>query len=153
MPKVLIRPARAADAEPLTELAVRSEGHWGYSPEFMRSYREAYGLTGAFIARHAVFVAELEGVPVGFYALVPEDDGISLEYLYIEPARLGTGLGRMLWEHMVAHCRQARIPEISLVCGPQPLAFYLKMGAAQVGEVDSLVVPGRKVPKLRFQIV
>ncbi len=151
-----VRPAQSCDAPALTDLAARSEAHWGCDAAFMDAFRQLYRITEAFIAEHTVFVAEEVGRVLGFYALVDDgdgdDEGVELEYLYLDPAQLGRGLGRILWEHMVAHCRANGVERIHLVCGPEPKAFYLKMGAVQTGETESLVVPGRRVARLAYRI-
>jgi GNAT superfamily N-acetyltransferase len=143
----VIRRAQPDDSEALTGIAVRSEAHWGYGSEFMAAFREIYQVTGEFIARNPTFAVEENGLLIGFYALVQS----SLEYMYLDPAHMGKGLGRFLWDHMTAFCGQNGIQEIPLVCGPEPKAFYLKMGAVEAGETDSLVVPGRKVSTLRYR--
>jgi hypothetical protein len=38
------------------------------------------------------------------------------------------------------------------VCGPEPKAFYLKMGAKVMGEEESKVVPGRRILKFEVSI-
>jgi GNAT superfamily N-acetyltransferase len=149
---VQIRPARPQDAQALTDLAVRSEAHWGHDATFMDTFRRIYAVTPAFIERNPAFLAEDARGLAGFYALVPEEGGLSLEYLFLEPDRLGEGLGRTLWQHMAAHCRAQGIREVRLVCGPEPKAFYLKMGAVETGEIESLVRPGRKVACMAFAI-
>ncbi len=146
------RHARPNDSSCLTDLAARSEAHWGYDAAFMAPFREDYRITEAFIGEHVVFVVEEEGRILGFYALVRGDEGVELEYMYLDPAQLGRGLGRTLWEHMAAHCRTHGIEQIHLVCGPEPKAFYLKMGAVQTGETDSLVVPGRRAARMTYRI-
>lgn len=146
-----LRLATLHDAPALTDLAARSETHWGYDATFMATFREVYRITETYIAEHTVFVAGEEGRVLGFYALVDGDDGVELEYMYLEPAQLGRGLGRLLWEHMTAHCRTHGIERIHLVCGPEPKPFYLKMGAVQTGEADSLVVPGRRVARMVYR--
>ena len=147
-PVPVIRRAEPCDAAILTAIAVRSEAHWGYDPAFMDVFREIYKITESFIAKNPVFLAEAGGEVLGFYAL----SGRELEYLYLEPARIGKGLGRLLWDHLTGHCRHLGIKEIHLVCGPQPRSFYLKMGAEEAGEVESLVTPGRKVSRLVYRI-
>lgn len=146
------RPATLHDSAVLTELAARSEGHWGYDVAFMATFREVYRITEAFITKHTVFVAEEDDRILGFYALVDGDEDVELEYMFLDPSQLGHGLGRNLWEHMAAHCRASGIERIHLVCGPEPKAFYLKMGAVQTGEADSLVVPGRRVARMTYRI-
>ncbi|HNX32146.1 MAG TPA: GNAT family N-acetyltransferase [Holophaga sp.] len=147
-PSPLIRRAEPRDAEVLSAIAVRSEAHWGYDDAFMETFRRLYRITEGFIARNQVFLVEADGAVHGFYAL----SGSELEYLYLEPAEIGKGLGRLLWDHMLAVCRSMGIREIHLVCGPQPKAFYLRMGAEEAGEADSLVTPGRKVSRLTCRI-
>ena len=148
MTRPLIRRALPRDAALLTDLAARSEAHWGCDSAFMKMFRESYRITEAFIARNPAFVAEKDGAPVGFYAL----EGTSLEYFYLEPAWIGKGLGRILWNHLAEQCRQQQLRAIQMVCSPEPKAFYLKMGAEEIGEADSRVTPGRKVSKLAYRL-
>lgn len=147
-PAPVIRRAEPRDAEALSAVAARSEAHWGCDDAFMETFRRLYRITETFIARNQVFVVEVGGAVRGFYAL----SGSELEYLYLEPAEIGKGLGRLLWDHMLAVCRSTGIRKIHLVCGPQPKPFYLRMGAEEAGEVDSLVTPGRKVSRLACRI-
>ena len=151
-----IRRAQPCDSKILTGIAVRSEAHWGYDSAFMDAFMDIYKVTEGFIAQNPTFLVEENASTLGFYALVPEKTSlfleyIYLEYMYIEPSLIGKGLGRVLWDHMTAYCRQRKFTEIHLVCGPQPKAFYLKMGAVEIGEVDSLVTPGRKISKLAYR--
>ncbi len=84
-----MRRARPGDARILTELAVRSEAYCGYDAAFMANFRKTYRVTAAFLGRHVAFVAEQDGAVVGFYALAQEETGLELEYLYLEPSRIG----------------------------------------------------------------
>lgn len=118
----------------------------------MATFRELYRITETYIAENTVFVAEEDGRILGFYALVDGNEGVELEYMYLDPIQLGRGLGRLLWKHLTAHCRAKGIEQIHLVCGPEPKAFYLKMGAVQTGETESLVVAGRRVARMTYRI-
>jgi len=140
-----LRPARSDEAELLSALAERSEAHCGYGGAFMARYRELYRITPEWLAGSTTFVAEEGGVPVGFYALAPGPDGLELEYLYVEPGRIGTGLGRILWQHLTGQCRRLGVRELHLVCADPPKAFYLRMGALVVAEAASRVLPERRV--------
>ncbi len=64
---ILIRQARPEEYRILTELAVRSEAHWGYDSEYMATFRAEYGVTEKYIEINPVFVLEKDGRPVGFY--------------------------------------------------------------------------------------
>lgn len=57
-----------------------------------------------------------------------------------------------MWEHMVENCKKREINDITLVTSSQAKEFYTKMGVIQIGEVDFLVIKGRKIPKLVYTI-
>jgi len=148
-----IRRAVSSDSEVLTSIAARSEASWGFDATFMNEFEKIYKVSEEFITSNSIFAAEEDGAVVGFYALVTKGIEATLEFMYIEPSKIGKGLGRMLWNHMISHCQECDIEVIQLVCGSEPKKFYLKMGAVSVGEVDSLVIQGRKVSKLSFSIM
>jgi GNAT superfamily N-acetyltransferase len=118
----------------------------------MDRFREIYKVSVEFIALNPTFVASNDGMVVGFYALVPDGTAATLEFLYVEPSYIGKGFGRILWNHMTNYCRKNNIKVVHLVCGPEPVEFYLNMGAVPVGEEDSRVIEGRKILKLLFRI-
>lgn len=149
---IRIRPALPSDPEALSDLAARSEAHWGDDAAFLASFRERYRITSEYLARNTVFIAEEEGSILGFYALSTGTGGTELDYMYLEPSLLGRGLGRQLWAHMADHCRAAGVATVHLVCSPGPRPFYLHMGAVETGEGQSLVTPGRKVSRLVYRI-
>ena len=98
-----------------------------------------------------MFIQE-DDVILGFYGVLIGDKETFLEYLFVEPTSIGKGYGKLLWEHMVDHCKQLGIKELVIVSGPQAKEFYVKMGAVPSGEVDSLVKEGRRVPRLIFTV-
>jgi len=53
---------------------------------------------------------------------------------------------------MIEYCRLHRWEAVQFVCGPEPKAFYLKMGAKVMGEEESKVVPGRRILKFEVSI-
>ncbi|AOT71501.1 GNAT family N-acetyltransferase [Geosporobacter ferrireducens] len=146
-----VRQAKAGEHEILTKLAMRSEAHWGYDSDFMETFESIYGVTEAFINIHPTFVMEEKGNIVGFYSILINNQGTSLEYFYIEPAFIGKGYGKLLWNHMVESCKNYGIKEIVFVTSPQAKEFYTRMGAEQTGEVESLVKKGRKIPRLVYR--
>jgi len=116
----------------------------------MERFQETYRITGEFIARNPTFVAERDGAMVGFYSLSVDGGNPALEYLYIAPEQFGQGWGRRLWEHMVDQCRNRSIASVEVICGPEPLPFYLKMGAVVTGLMPSRLDPARQICRLRF---
>jgi GNAT superfamily N-acetyltransferase len=54
-----------------------------------------------FIIRNEVYAAVFEEEMGGFYALVERGRTIELEHLWVSPERIGTGVGRALFDHAV----------------------------------------------------
>ncbi|WP_405219899.1 GNAT family N-acetyltransferase [Lentisalinibacter sediminis] len=98
------------------------------------------------------FVAVDEGETAGFYALERLAGGeYELEALFVEPGRIGSGIGRALIDH--AKRTASRFGATRLVIQGDPHAddFYLAAGARQIGHRESDSIPGRYLPL--FEIV
>jgi GNAT superfamily N-acetyltransferase len=148
-----IRPALPAEARALSELALRSKAHWGYPPNFLEACRLALTLTAAYIEQHQVFALEHDGVLAGFYALCEsEKGGRELDYLYLEPAEIGHGYGKLLWQHALATARALCWPDFNIAADPHAEQFYLTMGAKRIGEIESEAEKGRMLPLLKHTV-
>jgi GNAT superfamily N-acetyltransferase len=155
--RLVIRPARAEEARLLTDLSLRSKAVWGYDAVFLARCRIAMTLKAANITAQPHYVAELDlgelGLRIaGFYGFEPEDGGVGLDYLFVEPALIGRGIGSRLWRHAVATARRLGYPALIVVSDPHAEAFYLRMGARRIGWRGSDLEPGRKLPVLRFPL-
>jgi GNAT superfamily N-acetyltransferase len=114
-------------------------------------------LKAANITAQPHHVAELDlGVGgwriAGFYGFEPEEGGVGLDYLFVEPALIGRGIGSRLWHHAVTTARGLGHPALIVVSDPHAEAFYLRMGARRIGWRGSDLEPGRKLPVLRFPL-
>ncbi|MGH4120373.1 GNAT family N-acetyltransferase [Clostridium sp.] len=147
-----IRSAEVDECEILTKIAIESESYWNYDSEHIEKFKSFYRVTEKFISNNLTFVIEKDGNIVGFYGFIIENNEPSLEYLYIDPQYINKGYGRLLWKHMVENCKKNNIKEFSIVTSPQAKEFYTKMGAIQVGEIESLVKRGRKIPLLTYTL-
>ncbi len=62
-----------------------------------------------------IFIAELDGEPVGCAALLPlEDGGYELAKMTVSEAARGTGLGRKLMDTCIARARALQAPRLYL---------------------------------------
>ncbi len=148
-----IRPAKLSEADLLTELALRSKGHWGYDSQFIEDCRIDLTITREYVASRPVFVIEEQGRVVGFYSLERQaNNDVELMHLFVEPAAIGGGYGKRLWRHAVETARQLGFQEMVIGSDPSAEAFYKAMGARRVGEVASIVRSGRMLPLLRFTL-
>jgi GNAT superfamily N-acetyltransferase len=147
---VLIRPARPDEAAVLAALAVRSKAHWPYPAAFLARFARAIGLTPEVVACNDVQVAERDGRVLGFYTLLHRGPVIVLDDLWLEPAEIGRGSGRLLFEHAVARAIAAGAGALEWEAEPYAAGFYERMGGETVGWTDSPL--GRRLPVMRLRL-
>ncbi|HEY7226386.1 MAG TPA: GNAT family N-acetyltransferase, partial [Micromonosporaceae bacterium] len=104
---VVIRDARAGESVALSALMLRSKAHWGYDTALLESWRAELKVTEAMIARGEVFVAQRDGAVLGVAAVVDEPPDVELDTCFVEPAAIGSGVGRVLVETALARARDA----------------------------------------------
>jgi GNAT superfamily N-acetyltransferase len=131
------RLATTADAAALHALTQRSTMHWGYPPEFLEWEPDAIAVTPAFLANATAWVLEEGGRPSGYYALVRKDEGLFLDKLFVEADLIGTGRGRLLWDHAMATARAMGATDLWLDGDPNAAPFYRAMGAEWVREIET----------------
>lgn len=129
-------------------LCLRSKAHWGYDAAFMARCAPELTLTDVDLTRDEVVVALADGELAGVAQVSSGDEGCFLEKLFVDPARMGRGVGRRLFEWAVdaAVARGAR--EMIVEADPGAVPFYLAMGCARAGDAPSGSVPGRRLPRL-----
>jgi GNAT superfamily N-acetyltransferase len=147
-----IRPGRADDAGPVSALALRSKGHWGYSEEFLEACRDELTYSESDCVSGDLHVAESDSVRAGFFLLSgAAPDGV-LEAIFVDPPWIGRGLGALLVTRALDLARSRGITRVSVDSDPGAEAFYVHHGARRVGEVASGSIPGRVLPQLVFEI-
>ena len=148
--KLCIRPARADEADILTDLSLRSKAFWGYDAGFLARCRAVMTVKARNIETHPHYVAELDGRIAGFYGFEPEAGCVGLDYLFVETDLVGRGVGRALWQHALDTARALGHPALIVVSDPNAEGFYLKMGCQRIGTRPSELETGRQLPLLRF---
>lgn len=144
--------ATNTDASRLTDLAVQSESHWNLADDLMLCFREQYAITKEFIEHNYVYKLEIDRRILGFFALMPTRPIGILEYFYLEPIVIGTGLGKQMWHKLLDLSSSLDINIIEFVCGPEPLPFYLKIGATIINEEQSRLSKDRKNYRLLYSL-
>lgn len=142
------------EAKALTALAKRSKAHWGYSEKWIQAWEEELTITPEMIRDFVAYVAELDGEIKGFWCRsVSEDKDVpSRGLLFIEPDAIGTGCGQQLWEAVKAALIKKGVKSFVFEADPNAVSFYLKIGAKKIDEKDSTVIPGRKIPIMKFDL-
>jgi GNAT superfamily N-acetyltransferase len=142
---VEIQRATPGDAETLTGISFAAKRYWGYPEQWMERWQESLTITPDFVRRNEVYGAVVEGEMVGFYALASRGHGIELEHLWVAPERIGTGVGRALFEHAVRNAGSLGVEVLSIEADPNAEGFYRRMGARRVGETSYPIDGQRRV--------
>jgi len=151
----LIRPAHASEACLLSELALRSKAHWGYSSEFLEAVRAelSYDEKQLRSEHMRVFVLEHAKRVVGFYALAHQSGtAIELDALFVEPDCIGKGFGRLLLDHAKSMATTMGATKLIIQGDPNAERFYLAAGAVLTGNEESGSIPGRYLPMFSIDL-
>ena len=136
----------------LRELAHRSKAHWPYPADFLAAVRPLLQLDATDIARDSVGVMEDGDQLIGWHRVQARATHAELEDLWLEPAWIGHGLGRTLFEHAVAIARAGGATALEWDAEPFAEGFYAAMGGVVIDQVPSAVVDGRLLPRMRLEL-
>jgi GNAT superfamily N-acetyltransferase len=132
--EVEIRQASPEDADALTRIAFAAKRHWGYPERWIAHWSESLTITPEFVRDNEVYAAVSGGEPFGFYALTGTGYRLELEHLWVSPAWIGLGAGRLLFEHAMSEAASRGASAVEIEADPNAEGFYLRMGARRVGE-------------------
>ncbi len=150
---IQIRRAKPDEATALTEIAHAAKRHWGYPEGWIEHWKDDLTITPDFIATHEMYVAIIGKEIAGCCALVLRDSLAELEHMWIQPAHMGNGVGRALFNQVVerAGIHDAKVVELS--ADPNAEGFYERMGAKRIGEVRSEIEgQPRVLPRMRLTL-
>jgi len=149
MPYVIVR-ATPDDATHLKEIALAAKGYWNYTPDWLARWEQLFQIKREYIEQHQVYKARHGNVIIGWYGLILRDTTAWLDDLWVMPAYIGKGIGRLLFDHARQQAQQHGAQRLELEAEPNAVGFYQKMGATTVGEVDSAM--GRKLPIMELRL-
>jgi GNAT superfamily N-acetyltransferase len=145
--RVHLRPASAGECPALSDLCLRSKGHWGYDTAFLEACRAELrihqGDLGDFLR-----VAEVEGVPAGVAQLGHDCADWTVEKLFVDPPFIGCGVGAVLMGWLVETARANGATRLVIEADPGAVSFYRRFGAVDDGMVASGSITGRFIPRL-----
>ncbi len=150
-----IRAATAEDAAVLSAVAMRSKAYWGYSPAFMESCRSELTVSPEkILSGDCDYQVAIEGeIASGFYVLrMLSDIEFELEALFVEPERIGHGIGRLLIEHALRELARKDAETLLIQGDPNAASFYLAAGARHIGTRESGSIPGRHLPLYQIDL-
>lgn len=155
--KPVIRDAVAADLNAVNDIAIRSKAYWNYTDEMMAQFRDELTLSEIKLtdtSHLGVAVASETDTAVGFYSVdrkLGQPDG-ELDGLFLLPDYIGTGLGRLLMQQACRIASDWRLQGLIIQSDPNAEAFYLAMGAVNIGSRRSGSIASRQLPLLRLDL-
>ncbi|QYJ04110.1 GNAT family N-acetyltransferase [Nocardioides panacisoli] len=149
---VRLRHARAVEAAELSRLALRSKAHWGYDEDFLEACRDELTYTADQCTSGGLVVAETNGRVRGFRLVEGDPPVGELVALFVSPDAIGQGLGGVLLRDALTDARRRGHRSLLLDADPDAEPFYRHLGAERIGTSPSGSIPGRVLPRLRFDL-
>jgi len=148
----VFRRAAPEDAGQLSALALRSKAHWGYDADFMAACAGELTLARDEVVTSRTLVAELNGLLAGFITIVGEPPAGEIGALFVEPARMRSGIGERLLRQALSVAILEGFEMITVDSDPNAESFYVRMGAQRAGSAASGSIAGRMLPRLKFDL-
>jgi len=134
----LIRPVRIDEAQLLHELTQRSIMHWGYEPEFLDWETEMIAVTTEFLEKAlSSYALEENRIVTGYYTLTGTPEHAHLDKLFVDAPFIGTGRGKLLWNHAIATAKSLGVQKFDFYADPNAASFYRAMGAVWISEEET----------------
>ena len=143
---ITLRTAELADREGLEDLQRRSSMDGPMYRAQLIAHPDAIEIPAEQITAGLVRVAELDGVAVGFAVLLPASEGrCELDGLFVDPDRMGAGIGRQLVDDARRVAGEQGATGIDVVANPQAVAFYERVGFVAAGHATTRFGPAQRM--------
>ncbi|HWU44975.1 MAG TPA: GNAT family N-acetyltransferase [Bdellovibrio sp.] len=152
--EIAYRLGKKEDSKALSELALGAKAHWPYDEQFIKDCAEDLAISEERAAGGFIVVAIENNKIIGFFGFSSGlNDDPEMTHLFVEPTLIGKGIGIQLWKHALNFAKQNGWISFKLIADPYAAEkFYFKVGCKKIGEIESSVRPGRKLPLLKFEI-
>jgi GNAT superfamily N-acetyltransferase len=138
MSDIVIRLALQAEQSSLEALQWRASLANSGDRDSLLANPDAIVLPVEQIADGHVFVAQRDGVIVGFASVLMRPDGnAELDGLFVEPTLWKHGVGRLLVEHCADVARERASRVLHVVGNPHAEGFYAACGFRTTGAVET----------------
>lgn len=149
---ILLRDARQNELSSLGRLCLRSKAVWGYDDAFMTACRAELTLHPDELQSTQLQVAERDEAVAGLVQIKVADTDADLLKLFVEPALLGSGIGRLLFRWATVRARDLGAVRMIVEADPGAAPFYQRMGACHGGYTPSRSIAGRMLPVMHIDL-
>lgn len=129
-----IRRVRPGEADALTRIAIAAKRHWGYPEHWMEIWIPEMTFTPDYFETNESWVAVEQDAPIAFYTVQEREGSAWIENMWVDPAWIGHGIGKKLFQHAVACAKAQGYQTLQLEAEPNAVGFYEKMGMNKIGE-------------------
>lgn len=136
---MIFEKATAADCQDLSDVAIRSKRHWGYSKEAMELWNQNLTMTEEFLDSHTVIKATLEDDIVGFFALEEIQPTTRIAQYWIDTPYMRRGYGSAMFKYLKSFLKQKDVEKATIVLDPHGLAFFERHGAKVLNRIEHKV--------------
>ena len=151
-----ITPAADENLDEINALMARSKAYWDWSPEYLDAALRLMVLCSHYLRENLCFEVREDGELVGFLSVKDDPQGPVLDNLWVDPRRIGQGLGRRACEFLFRLALRKRWPALYVVPDPPAEGFYSRMGFVDTGAREASRVPGGpvfSVFKIEFRLL
>ena len=149
---IQLRDARKSELPSLSELCLRSKSVWGYDDAFMTACRAELTLHPEELRSTSLQLAVRDSTVIGLTQVKVTDTDADLLKLFVEPALLRSGVGRLLFEWATARARGLGAVRMMIEADPGAVPFYERMGARHAGFAPSQSILGRMLPCMQMDL-
>ena len=102
---IIFRPSQPDEAAVLSDIAIESKGHWGYSREQLEVWRKDLRILPSYIKANTIETIWQDELKVGFFAIKLNPKPI-LDHLWLLPKAIGRGIGKFGFSKSGCHRRE-----------------------------------------------
>ena len=136
MPEItIIHVALPSEHRILEDIKHRAAMAWESDRDYLEAHPEAMSISLRQIEDGHIHVAERQGKQVGFYVVIPRNDGdIHLDGVYVDTDAWKLGIGRLLVSHAGIYARTCRAHALYVTSTPNSVGFYEACGFQNTGQ-------------------
>jgi GNAT superfamily N-acetyltransferase len=134
---VVIRLGTPADLAAATGVYGRASLSNAGDRDLLLAHPEYLVLRPEGLAEGRTYVAEADGVVVGFATWAEADGGIELEDLFVEPGYMRRGIAMALVRRVAEFLRARGVQRLEVTASPDALAFYRAAGFTDGGVAET----------------
>lgn len=143
----MIRTADVGDLPAIHELYVLSSLSNETDRVVLTAHPDALDFDGTAVVEGRTRVAadDDDGRVVGFATIAVQGAVAELEDLFVDPARMGQGIGRALVVDAVVLARQQGADRMEVTANPHAVGFYTRVGFVAAGEAQTRFGPAPRM--------